>query len=150
MRTLLTIKEQKEFLQANWHLKTIIHQWSSRGYGNSKILDGRDTILAKASGCGYDRYGAALGNFITEVFPKEVYKLAKRECKGKRRTYKKSTKFYGLFFNSVDNKAWLDGGCGDTCMTAILAKIGFKLEFSGEHSLSNNGKQFYTLRPIRG
>lgn len=116
MRTLLTIKQQNAFLDTNWHLKTITHKWSTNGYGNSRILDGRGDLLGRAGGCGYDRYGAALGNAITEIFPEEVLRLAKRECKGRRREYKGAPNFYGLFYNSKEKRAWLDGACGESCM----------------------------------
>lgn len=148
MRTLMTKKQQSEFLANNWRAKTITHKWSTRGYGNSKILDGGNEIIGKAGGCGYDRYGAALGDAIMALFPDEVLKLAKRECKGRRRTYKTAKNFYGLYYNAIEGKAWLDGACGSSCMLRILNKIGFSLEYVGESERSNNGEQFYTLRPL--
>jgi hypothetical protein len=151
MRTLLTIKQQHEFLDTHWHLKTIKHKWSCRGYGNSRILDSRDKVLGRAGGCGYDRYGAALGNAISELFPGEIHKLAKRECKGGRREYKGSEAFYGLFYNARDKVAWVDGGCGSNCMERILNKIGFSLNYVGEKGQrSNSGVVFYTLTPLKG
>lgn len=147
-QTLLTKEQQYAFLNDNWQLKSLTHRWSTRGYGNSKILDSQGNVMGKAGGCGYDRYGAALGKAISAMFPKEVYKLAKRECKGSRRTYKNSAAFYGLFFNSVDDKAWLDGECGSNCMERILNKIGFSLERVGSSERSNSGEDFYRLMPI--
>lgn len=148
MKTLLTIKQQEQFLSDNWQLKTIVHKWSCRGYGNSKILDNRDSLLGKAGGCGYDRYGAALGNAISEMFPSEVIRLAKRECKGKRRNYKGAKNFYGLFYNSVDKKAWLDGGCGESCMIKILNKIGFTLEQVAAFDRGQTGETVYIMKPL--
>jgi len=148
MKTLLTIKEQEQFLNDNWQLSSLVHKWSTRGYGNSKILDGQGHVIGKAGGCGYDRYGAALGNAISEMFPNEILKLAKRECKGERREYKGSKNFYGLFYNAKEGQAWVDGGCGSNSMTKILNKIGFSLRYVGESEQSNNGEQFYTLAPL--
>lgn len=148
MKTLLTIKQQNEFLSENWVNKTFEHKWSNRGMGNSKILDGAGNIIGKAGGCGYDRFGAALGVAIMTVFPEEVLKIAKSKCKGKRRTYKQASDFYGMFYNSVDKKAWLDGACGSDCMIKVLNKIGFSLLRVGKSEQSNSGNVFYTLTPI--
>ncbi len=103
-QTLLTIAQQKEWCANN--VTTLEHKWSTRGYGSSRIFQGI-TCIGKATGCGYDRYGAALGDAITNLFGAEIHKLAKRECKGRRRNYKKSEKFYGLFYDATKDHAWL-------------------------------------------
>lgn len=148
MKTLLTIAQQNEYLETNWRNRTLKHKWSCRGYGNSKILNNADELLGKAGGCGYDRYGTALGNAMVELFPTEILKLAKRECKGRRRNYKKSESFYGLFYDSTKGRAWVDGGCGSNCMIRILNKIGFSLQKVGSEEHSNNGVDFFTLEPL--
>lgn len=148
MKTELTIAQQKQFLSDNWQANTLRHVWSSRGYGNSKILDDQDNVIAKASGFGYDRRGTVIGQMIEVYFQDSLNKLAKRECKGTRRTRKTSSKFYGLFYDAVNQRAYVDGGCGESCMKKILNKIGFTLEYVGEHEKSNNGVQFYKLVPI--
>lgn len=148
MRTILTKAQQAEFLSTNHQLRTIKHKWSCRGMGNSKILDCNDFILGKAGGCGYDRFGAALGNAIAEMFPAELLKLAKRDCKGRRRSRKPAAKYYGLFYNAVQDHAYLDGACGHSCMLKVLNKIGFSLHSVGEESGSVSGVEFYTLEPV--
>lgn len=150
MKTILTIEQQKQWLSDNWRNHTLIHRWSTNDYGNSKITDGERNIIGKASGCGYDRYGAALGEAITSMFPKELHELAKRHCKGRRRNYKqpKNQRLYGLFFDSTKNRAWVDGGCGSSQMVNILNAIGFGLDYAGESERSRTGEQFYTLRPV--
>ena len=149
MKTLLTIDQQIEFIAKNHNISNIQHRWSCRGYGNSKILGADDSILAKAGGCGYDRFGAALGEYITAVFAEQVHKLAKRFCKTKYNngTYK-STQFYGLFYDRAEDRAWLYGACGDSCMRDILRVIGFDLAYCGETDNGQTGTQFYHLSPI--
>ena len=150
MKTILNKTQQVEWLANNWINHSLTHKWSTRGYGNSKILDHGGSVIGKAGGCGYDRYGAALGNAISAIFPEELYKLAKRHCVGRRRTYKqpKNRILYGLFFDAVGGKAWVDGGCGSSQMVNILNAIGFGLDYVGSSERSNNGEQFYTLRPV--
>jgi len=148
MQTIYTKKQQAEFFNGKHQLRTLVHKWSTRGYGNSKILNGAGNILGKAGGCGYDRYGTALGNAIMELFPEAVAKLAKRECRGKRRNYKQASNFYGLFYDSLNDKAWIDGGCGSDCVRKILNKIGFSLEYVGDSERSQNGETFYRLMPL--
>ena len=144
-RTILTIKEQNEWLDN--HNTTLIYKWSCRGFGNSKILKG-GRVIGKAKGCDSDLFGTALGRAITTLFGKEVYKLAKRECKGKNPLYKSSYRFWGLFFDSVNDKAYLDGGCGKNCMRTILNKIGFSLNYIGETKRTMTGETFYTLGKV--
>lgn len=146
MKTLLTAKQQKEFLSENWQYATLTHEWSARGYGNSKILDDRDDIIAKSSGCGYDRFGDVLGDVISQLFSEEVYKLAnKTRNKKTRRTYQPSKEFYGMFFNLNEKKAWLDGACGDSCMRKILNKIGFQLVHIKSIDCGQKGYDVYQL-----
>ena len=144
MRTLLTKKQQAEWLQHN--RAALVHKWSTRGYGNSKIYQGGE-IVGKASGCGYDRFGATLGKAIETLFPVELQCLADRFCKTKYPTGGKASRaFYGLFKNSK-GKVYLDGACGDSSMREILAAIGFNLRFVGETENAYNGEVFYTLEP---
>ena len=148
MKTIKTIAEQKEWIDN--HATTLTHKWSTNGMGNSKILNGHSSeVIGKADGCGYDRYGAALGEAIITLFPEELHKLAKRHCKGKRRNYKqpKNQRLYGLFYNSITGKVWVDGGCGSNQMVNILNAIGFGLDYVGECDKGRTGETFYTLRP---
>lgn len=149
MKTLLTIAQQQEFLKANYNAAQIEHKWSARGYGNSKILDLHGAQIAKRGGCGYDRFGSVIGDYIQTLFQDELNKLAKRFCKTKysRGGLKSSNEFYGLFLNK-DGKAYLDGACGDSCMRKVLNVIGFELKYLNETSGSVNGSQFYELVPV--
>jgi len=149
MRTLLTIKQQEQWIISNGANYRLQHKWSCRGMGNSKIINNAGTVIGAASGCGYDRYGSALGEAVITMFPEEVHTLAKRHCKGRRRTYKQAPNLYGLFYNAVKDKAWVDGACGSSCMTKILNAIGFTLEYAGEtDNQANSGSSFYLLKPI--
>jgi hypothetical protein len=148
MKTLLTIKQQNEFLSTNWQLQTITHKWSCRGYGNSKILDKRANVLSKASGCGYDRFGAAIGAFIQRTFQEELDKLAIKHCKGTNKHRRTSIEYYGLFYNKEEKRAYVDGACGENCMKRILNKIGFDLNYLVKSDKGQTGETFYSLEPI--
>lgn len=151
MKTLLTIAQQNTFISDNWEKTTLTHKWSARGYGNSIILNDRDEQIAKRSGCGYDRFGAVLGDVISEFFSDEIYKLAnKTRNKKSRKSYQPSSEFYGLFFNFTDKKAWLDGACGESCMLKILEKIGFKLVHIKSIDNGSTGYGIYQLKPLKG
>lgn len=147
MKTILT-KQQQHAHRANG--MTLVHKWSTNGYGNSRITESDGTVIAKASGCGYDRYGAALGNAIAELFPAELHQLAKRHCKGRRRTRKQPINqcLYGLFYDAVEGRAWVDGGCGSRQMEHILNAIGFGLDYVGDSARGRTGETFYTMRPV--
>ncbi len=144
MKTLLTIKQQHAFMSNNRHLETIRHRWSTRGYGNSRLFDNRGNQLAFRSGCGYDRFGAVLGDFIESTFPNALLYLAIRESRGRHATRRGCPKFYGLFYNKKENRAYLDGACGENCMRKVLKVIGFDLVFVGRAG----NDEFYQLRPI--
>lgn len=148
MKTLLTIAQQKAFIADNWKIETITHKWSTRGYGNSKIIDQRGNMLAKATGCGYDRFGTVIGDFIQVTFQNELQRLAKRFCKKPYAGDRKSSKeFYGMFLKP-DGSVYLDGACGYDCMFRILNCIGFELVKVGEFEKTYNGEVFYNLRPV--
>lgn len=147
MKTVLTKKQQTEWCNSN--NSSLKHKWSSRGYGNSKILVGYDDEqIAKRSGCGYDRFGAVLGDVIQFYFQDELNKIAKNHCKDNGVMRKGSEKFYGLFKSNSDGRVYLDGACGSESMRKILMKIGFSLIFHGSDSKSNNGVEFYEIVPI--
>ena len=148
MKTLMTIKQQKAFITDNWNLETICHRWSTRGYGSSRIIDQRGNTLSKATGCGYDRFGTVIGDFIQTTFQAELQRLAKRFCKTKYPTGGKSSKqFYGLFMRP-DGTPYLDGACGYECMSRILNCIGFELHQCGKSEKTYNGDEFLQLRPV--
>ena len=148
MRTILTIAQQRAFLEERPSARTWVHRWSTRGMGSSTILDRAGDVIGRARGCGYDRYGTALAQAIEHYFAPALLTLARRECRGPCRDRRGSKKFYGLFYDATRKKAWLDGGCGHQSMERILRKIGFSLTYVGETSRSNNGEAFYTLTPL--
>ena len=148
MKTLLTIAQQNEFLSNNWKVENITHRWSTRGYGSSKIIDHDGNTLAKATGCGYDRFGTVIGEFIQSTFQNELQRLGKRFCKKPYAGDRKSSKeFYGMFLKP-DGSVYLDGACGCDCMFRILNCIGFELVKVGEFEKTYNGEVFYNLRPV--
>jgi len=148
MKTILTIKQQHEFLNKHNELRVIKHKWSCRGNGYSRILDNYDAKLGSATGGGYDRYGAALADAMNTILHNEITKLAKRLCKGKNKRRQTCKEFYGLFYNDEEGFMYLDGACGSNCMKRILNKVGFDLDFISEVSNQYSGMDFYTLSPI--
>ena len=150
MNTILSAKQQKEFLATNWQLEHINHKWSTRGYGNSKILDHRDNELGRAGGCGYDRFGAAMGDAFNNLFESELLKLAnKARDKQIKNNYSSVKGFYGLNYNRKNKTATIDGGCGSNCVYRILNAIGFSIESVGSTNReANNGQEFFKLAPI--
>jgi len=147
MKTLLTKKQQAEWIEQNG--AQLSHKWSARGMGSSRILDGRGNTLARATGCGYDRFGAALGDAIAVLFPVELQRLADRFCRESYATErKKSAIFYGLF-KAADGHAYLDGGCGHDRMELVLNAIGFGMVRVGDTARGNDnaqsGQVFYIL-----
>ena len=144
-----TIKEIRESFESQIKHNgfcAIEHQWSANGMGSSKIFMG-DTMLSKATGCGYDRFGYALGEAIMAIMPGEVFELAKKSLKESVSQTYIPTEFYGLFFDSTENKAWLDGACGDACMQDVLKALGFELCYVGATDYKKSkGSVFYTIR----
>lgn len=149
MKTLMTIAQQKAFIDQNYQAAQIEHKWSSRGYGNSKFLDLHGTLLVTRRGCGYDRFGSALGGLIEVLFQNELNKLGERFCKVERNgNIKTSSDFYGLFYNTKEKRAFVDGACGDSCMKKILNVIGFEFKYINDTKGSVTGSEFYQITPI--
>lgn len=133
MKTIMTIAQQTEFLATNWKNETIEHTWSTRGTGSSRLFNSRQEMISKANGCGYDRFGKALGYLIETLFNEELQILGKRH----------GSKFYGM--NNYSGKKWtVDGACGSDSMIKILAAIGFDFK-----KIAGNSKsEFYSLSPV--
>lgn len=145
MRSIKTKKQIAEWM--NTHDATIAHHWSTRGYGSSRI-EWRGDIIARATGCGYDRRGAAMGDAVAHLFPAELVKLARRFCKGRRR-YKHSRAFYGLHYDRETDAAGIDGACGFESVERVLNAIGFTLEYiGGTDGNRATGSEFYRLAPV--
>ena len=126
MKTLLTIAQQNEHLNSN-NDYSFTHKWSCRGYGSSRLVTQTEGQVARATGCGYDRFGTVLGDFIEHFFMAELERLAKRFVKTKSGFRRSSPEFYGLFANK-DGRVYLDGGCGGSSMEKVLNAIGFELK----------------------
>lgn len=149
MKTILTIKQQKAWLENNAHNAVLTHNWSSRGYGNSKFSNAWNDVLGKRGGCGYDRRGAVLADVMLNLFGNELVKLAKKTVKTKQgKSNRKSTAFYGLWLNDKGGII-LDGACGFDCMITILNAVGFSLVYKTEsNGNSVTGWQVFTVEPI--
>jgi len=148
MNTLLNITQQQEALSIH-NDYSFTHKWSCRGMGSSRLaMSDSGTQVARAGGCGYDRFGKVLGDLIEYYFMPELQRLAKRYAKTKGNYSKSSKEFYGLFARK-DGTVYLDGACGDSSMTKILNAIGFDLKRSGDTgNAGQNGQVFYHLKPL--
>lgn len=156
MKTILTKKQQIAWIASNPRTASLRHYWSTRGYGNAKILDRANNVIATARGCGYDRRGAVIGKAIAALFPEELERLARKVCKLPARRFgagmsRGSADFYGLELYRRDGKTevMIDGACGDSCMREILGAIGFSLRYCGD--TGNNGptgSEFYAIEPL--
>lgn len=143
MRTILTNKQKQDFLDTNWIFDTMSFKWSKSGV--CRMYDKRNNKTDfYAGGGGYDKKGAVLGSFINTYFADELKKLT--ADKGGK-AFEKRRGFYGLTHYNPNAKShsrrylkkanestrtYVDGACGFSSMTCILAKIGFKLEFIRE------------------
>ena len=147
MKTLLTIAQQNEHLNSN-NDYSFTHKWSCRGYGSSRLVMQTEGQVARATGCGYDRFGTVLGDFIEHFFMAELERLAKRFVKTKSGFRRSSPEFYGLFANK-DGRVYLDGGCGGSSMEKVLNAIGFELKrLADTGNKGQSGDVFYSLKPI--
>ena len=132
VNTILTKKEQKEFLDNNWMLKTLHFKWGKTGMHKCWLYDRNDNVLGSAGGCGYDKKGTAFGEFINTHFNKELKKLNSKEFYGLSHYNTKKTKNRYQKRSSKNTITSVDGGCGFSCMEKILNRIGFALEFVKE------------------
>ncbi len=148
MRTILSRKQQRGWLASNGRYTTLQHAWSTRGYGSSRISDARGEFIARATGCGYDRRGAALGMALAKIFPAELAVLARRTRKPGGKGNYQSTSLYGLHYRPGGFS--LEGGCGESCMRDVARAIGFDLaRIGGDSGSRNKGSEYYTLQAVR-
>ena len=118
IKTILSKKQQTEFLDTNYTLKTLHFKWGKTGMHKCWLYDRADNILGSAGGCGYDKKGTAFGEFITTHFNKEIKKLNSKEFYGLTHYNNKTKK--GQTKSSKHTKSYLDGACGFNCMENIL------------------------------
>jgi len=144
MRTILNLKQQKEFAEM-----ALTHKWSARGVGSSRIINQVGDTVGKARGAGYDRFGAALGDTMGVMFKDELAKLAKRTASGRaRHGVKKCKGFYGLAYQVESGAAMLDGACGESCMRAILNALGLRLTRLWSNEKAQAGNEYYILAAL--
>ena len=127
IKTILSKKQQSEFLDNNWTVKTLHFKWGKTGMHKCTLLDRNNNTLGSAGGCGYDKKGTAFGEFITTHFNREIKKLNSSDYYGLTHYNNKTNKRQKR--SSKNTKSYLDGACGFNCMENILNRIGFVLEF---------------------
>lgn len=88
------------------------------GMGRLK-MHGSNDVTVWASGCGYDKRGKVLGNWIQETFRAQLDELNQFHI----------DRFYGMdSFNG--RPITLDGACGENCMVDILNWLGFTVTYT--------------------
>lgn len=111
-----------------------------RVYNNGELVKG-----CTAGGCGYDREGAALGNFLMTLpkFKEGIKHLLSNHGSGD-----KPTGYYGLsHYNKLTNK-WqkrsskntrssVDGACGKSTIINIAKAVGIDVEWTHQTKNSN-------------
>jgi hypothetical protein len=88
------------------------HYDNSNGGGCSIREYGQFVKGTRATGCGYDRGGAAFGYWLMLKYKERINTLVAKE-------------FYGI--TEYDGKRGLDGACGMSCMIRIAEAIGLKV-----------------------
>ena len=125
----------------NYHLE-FKHYDNYRGGGCRVYSNGQLAKGCTASGCGYDREGAALGNWIQNNFQSELQERFKIEIEvSKEGHYEPIKQFYGAHVAKTkagDKYISLDGACGKNCMVRILEAIGGTYEYLPSRSKLSN------------
>ncbi len=148
MRPITTKQERAEWLAHNQNRACLRHRWSTRGYGSSIIYDRAGNRIARATGCGYDRRGAAFGEAALALFPAEITRLAKLRARGRGR-FKQCPSIPGLTYDRERNRALFDGACGFSCVERLLEAVGFRLVHVGDTgNAGQSGDEFYRLESI--
>jgi hypothetical protein len=132
IKTILSKKQQTEFLNTNYTLKTLHFKWGKTGMHKCWLYDRVDNVLGSAGGYGYDKKGTAFGEFINTHFNKELKKLNSNDYYGLSHYNTKKTKNRFQKRASKNTITSVDGGCGFHCMVDILNRIGFELKFVKE------------------
>lgn len=122
------------------------HYDNYKGGGCRLYVNGQLAKGCTATGCGYDREGAAFGNWIQntfqdllrENFAKEISE-AKEPAKGEY-LYQPINKYYGanITMTKGGKIIHLDGACGKSSMQRILEAIGGKYEYVPNRSKWSN------------
>lgn len=124
----LTTKDLEAIRETIAHTGELrIHLMTSRSGGTCKARlwhpDG--PIVGSASGYGYDKRGAALGEAIELLFTQEeLKKLPPGYIAGQDSGKRSREGLYGVTLLS-DGRVSIDGACGYRCMLAILEALGF-------------------------
>ena len=132
VNTILTKKQQTEFLENNWSCKTLHFKWGKTGSHKCWLYDRADNVLGSAGGGGYDKQGTAFGQFLMLHFMEELKKLNSEEFYGLSHYNPNKTKNRYQKKSSKNTRTHVDGACGFNCMVDILNRIGFDLVFVKE------------------
>lgn len=119
-----------------------LHQQTARG----ACMEPCPPRRYSCNGGGYDMRGTVLGQFITDYFRKGLKKLSSEEFyglyfwarQGPGKPYRKHVRYHD------GDEIVADGGCGWSCMRAIINALGFEIMQVAKSS----GRDDYELRAL--
>ena len=113
----------------NWiDTGTTVHlECTSSRSGMSMAVYCRDTRIFTVQGCGFDRIGTAIGDFLEPLYQVELQATMERDTERKYASEGyQGCKLYGAHF-CPDGHVALNGGCGVDCMKRIAKAIGLEV-----------------------
>jgi hypothetical protein len=108
--------------------KALVFHHGATGAVSAKVFGQK---VGSAGGGGYDKHGAALGQFLEAYFQEELQEFFKHN-----KTSRGSIDpvgYYGAFVRSKDGAVLLDGACGIETMRAIMEDaLGISMVWGGD------------------
>lgn len=106
---------------------TVVLECNYSRSGMSMSVWSRDRKIFTVQGCGFDRVGTAIGDFLEPLYQEELKATIKPDP---ARPYCSAGWFGGHLYGSVvrpDSSISLDGGCGQRSMEIIADAIGLQV-----------------------
>jgi hypothetical protein len=110
----------KDWIKGNYHRPIILECLSSKS-GMSMAVWERDRKVMTVQGCGFDRIGSAIGDFLETLYQTEL--MENREV---------VTALYGA--KCYNGKVILEGMCGESSMREIGKVLGLSIRVMDGHS----------------
>lgn len=152
----ILITKQKENKMKSYHLE-FNHYDNYRGGGCTVRVNGTANRSCNAGGCGYDRQGAAFGNFVTLYFESELLEKFRPELDSlpeptKEKPYSSVGRddLSGLRIakewhkGKVSERVSVDGACGFDEVRRLLNHLGYRVSYLSGSKLSSH----YFIAPL--